>query len=147
MAQALGAKLLTTNGEQIEPGGGSLASLNTIDLSDLDPRIPETETVVACDVNNPLTGKEGASHVYGPQKGATAEMIEVLDANLGHYDSILQRDLGKFVNTVPGAGARRWVRGWLDGFPECIPEIGHRNCHRGSPIEQTVSGCRSRNHR
>ena len=76
MAQALGAKLLTASGKQIEPGGGSLATLDSIDLSELDPRIPETETVVACDVNNPLTGKQGASHVYGPQKGATPEMID-----------------------------------------------------------------------
>ncbi len=116
MAQALGAKLLTTDGEQIEPGGGALASLNSIDLSDLDPRIPETETVVACDVNNPLTGKEGASHVYGPQKGATAEMIEVLDANLVHFDKILQRDLGKSVNTVPGAGAAGGLGAGLMAF-------------------------------
>ena len=116
MAQALGAKLLTTNGEQIEPGGRALASLNSIDLSDLDPRIPETETVVACDVNNPLTGKEGASHVYGPQKGATAEMIEVLDANLVHFDKILQRDLGKSVNTVPGAGAAGGLGAGLMAF-------------------------------
>ena len=116
MAQALGAQLLTTNGEQIEPGGGALASLNSIDLSDLDPRIPETETVVACDVNNPLTGKEGASHVYGPQKGATPKMIEVLDANLAHYDSILQRDLGKSVNTVPGAGAAGGLGAGLMAF-------------------------------
>lgn len=116
MAQALGAKLLTTNGEQIEPGGGALATLNAIDLSDLDPRIAETETVVACDVNNPLTGKEGASHVYGPQKGATPEMIEVLDANLAHYDSILQRDLGKSVNTVPGAGAAGGLGAGLMAF-------------------------------
>ena len=116
MAQALGAKLLTTDGEQIESGGGALASLNSIDLSDLDPRIPETETVVACDVNNPLTGKEGASHVYGPQKGATAEMIEVLDANLVHFDKILQRDLGKSVNTVPGAGAAGGLGAGLMAF-------------------------------
>ena len=116
MAQALGAKLLTASGDQIEPGGGSLAELNSIDLSELDPRIAETETVVACDVNNPLTGEEGASHVYGPQKGATPEMIEMLDANLAHFDKIVQRDLSKSVGNVPGAGAAGGLGAGLMAF-------------------------------
>lgn len=116
MAQALGAKLLTTGGEQIKLGGGYLAMLDSIDLSDLDPRIAEAETVVACDVNNPLTGKQGASHVYGPQKGATLEMIEMLDANLVHFDEILQRDLSKFVGNVPGAGAAGGLGAGLMAF-------------------------------
>ena len=116
MAQALGAKLLTASGAQIEPGGGALAELNSIDLSELDSRIAETETVVACDVNNPLTGEEGASHVYGPQKGATPEMIEMLDANLAHFDKIVQRDLSKSVGNVPGAGAAGGLGAGLMAF-------------------------------
>ena len=116
MAQALGAKLLAASGKQIEPGGGSLAKLNSIDLFKLDPRIAETETVVACDVNNPLTGKQGASHVYGPQKGATPEMIEVLDANLAHFDKIVQRDLSKSVGNVQGAGAAGGLGAGLMAF-------------------------------
>jgi glycerate kinase len=105
MAQALGAKLLTADSAQIKPGGGYLNELSSIDLSALDPRIAETEIVVACDVSNPLTGEHGASHVYGPQKGATPEMVKVLDANLVHFDKILQRDLRKSVGDIPGAGA------------------------------------------
>ena len=116
MAQALGAKLLAASGKQIEPGGGSLATLNSIDLFELDPCIAETETVVACDVNNPLTGKQGASHIYGPQKGATPEMIEVLDANLAHFDKIVQRDLSKSVGNVPGAGAAGGLGAGLMAF-------------------------------
>ena len=116
MAQALGAKLFNTRGDQVEPGGGSLATLNSIDLSELDPRIAKTETVVACDVNNPLTGKQGASHVYGPQKGATPEMIEVLDANLAHFDKTVQRDLSKSVGNVPGAGAAGGLGAGLMAF-------------------------------
>ena len=116
MAQALGAKLLTTGGDQVKLGGGYLATLDSIDLSDLDPRIAETETVVACDVNNPLTGKQGASHVYGPQKGATPEMIETLDANLARFDEILQRDLSKSVGNVPGAGAAGGLGAGLMAF-------------------------------
>ena len=116
MAQALGAKLLTANGEQIQSGGGALAALSSIDLSELDPRIAETVTVVACDVNNPLTGKQGASQVYGPQKGATPEMIEALDANLAHFDKIVQRDLSKSVGSVPGAGAAGGLGAGLMAF-------------------------------
>ena len=116
MAQALGAQLLAASGEQIERGGGSLAKLNSIDLFELDPRIAETETVVACDVNNPLTGKQGASHIYGPQKGATPEMIEMLDANLAHFDKIVQRDLSKSVGKVQGAGAAGGLGAGLMAF-------------------------------
>jgi len=124
MAQALGAKLLTASGEQIAPGGGSLAALSSIDLSGLDPRITETETVVACDVNNPLTGKQGASHVYGPQKGATLEMIEVLDANLAHFDKTVQRDLSKSVGNVPGAGAAGGLGAGLMAFLDASLKSG-----------------------
>ena len=116
MAQALGVKLLTPDGTQIKPGGGYLATLNSIDLSELDPRIAETETVVACDVNNPLTGEQGASHVYGPQKGATREMIEMLDTNLAHFDKILQQDLNRSVGNVPGAGAAGGLGAGLMAF-------------------------------
>ena len=124
MAQALGAKLLTASGEQIEPGGGSLAALSSIDLSELDPRIAETETVVACDVNNPLTGEEGASNVYGPQKGATPEMIEILDANLAHFDRIVQRALSKSVGNVPGAGAAGGLGAGLMAFLDASLKSG-----------------------
>ena len=124
MAQALGAKLLSTSGEQIEQGGGSLATLSSIDLSELDTRIAETETVVACDVNNPLTGKQGASHVYGPQKGATPEMIEALDANLVYFDKIVQRDLSKSVGHVPGAGAAGGLGAGLMAFLDASLKSG-----------------------
>ena len=124
MAQALGAKLLTASGEQIKPGGGSLATLNSIDLSELDSRIAETETIVACDVNNPLTGKQGASHVYGPQKGATPEMIRVLDANLAHFDKTVQRDLSKSVGNVPGAGAAGGLGAGLMAFLDASLKSG-----------------------
>lgn len=140
MAQALGAKLLTASDEQIERGGGALAALNSIDISELDLRISETETVVACDVNNPLTGKEGASHVYGPQKGATPEMIDVLDANLGHFDRILQRDLGKSVNTVPGAGAAGGLGAGLMAFLNASLKSGIEIVTEATQLSKQVVG-------
>lgn len=105
MAQALGAKLLDKNGNQIGFGGAALKELHTIDISSIDPRIKSVNIEVACDVDNPLTGKKGATLVFGPQKGANPQMVEQLERNLTHYANVLQRDLGIEVDNVPGAGA------------------------------------------
>lgn len=105
MAQALGAKLLDDKGEQIGYGGGSLNQLVSIDLSALDPRLQQVKIEVACDVNNPLVGPTGAAAIYGPQKGATPEMVNLLDRNLTHYAEIIKKDLSKDVIDIPGAGA------------------------------------------
>ena len=140
MAQALGAKLLTASSDQIERGGGSLATLNLIDLSELDPRIAETETVVACDVNNPLAGEQGASYIYGPQKGATPEMIEVLDANLAHFDKIVQRDLGKSVGNVPGAGAAGGLGAGLMAFLEASLKSGIEIVTEATQLSKRFAG-------
>ncbi|GHD64726.1 glycerate kinase [Jeongeupia chitinilytica] len=105
MVQALGARLLDRDGREIGFGGGALARLALIDVSGLDPRLAECRIDVACDVDNPLTGPKGASHVFGPQKGATPEIVAQLDANLAHYASVIGHDLGVHVDTVPGAGA------------------------------------------
>ena len=105
MLQALGAKLLDANGEQIGHGGGSLEQLSSIDISNLDARLAESRIQVACDVDNPLTGERGASAIFGPQKGATAEMVTQLDKNLGHFAALIKRDLGKDIEHSAGAGA------------------------------------------
>ncbi|MCX7642652.1 MAG: glycerate kinase [Armatimonadetes bacterium] len=116
MAQALGAKLLDENGNEIGFGGGELGKLARIDISTLDSRLKETEILVACDVTNPLTGPNGASAVYGPQKGATPEMVKLLDENLRHYAEIIRRDLGVEVEHVPGAGAAGGLGAGLMAF-------------------------------
>ncbi|EGQ79568.1 glycerate kinase [Fusobacterium simiae] len=105
MLQALGAKLLDKNGDEIGFGGYELSKLNKIDFSNLDKRLKKVKILVACDVTNPLTGENGSSYIFGKQKGATPEMIEVLDKNLLHYSEIIKRDLGFDVNNIPGAGA------------------------------------------
>lgn len=101
--QALGGRLLDENGDDLSYGGGALAKLHTIDLSNLDERLKYVSVEVACDVNNPLCGKEGASYVFGPQKGATREMIEILDQNLSHYAEVIKEQLGKDVISKAGA--------------------------------------------
>lgn len=105
MLQALGGKLLDDAGEELASGGAALAALARIDLSALDARIVDCVFEVACDVSNPLVGAQGASHIFGPQKGATAEMVATLDASLRHYAAVIARDLGQDVAEVPGAGA------------------------------------------
>lgn len=105
MAEALGVRLLNEAGEPIAHGGGALENLATIDVSGLDPRIATTEIRIASDVTNPLTGPTGSAEVFGPQKGATPEMVKQLDANLGHYARVLKEQLGKDIEDTPGAGA------------------------------------------
>lgn len=104
MLQALGLRLLDASGAEVPPGGGGLARLERIDATGLDPRMSGVEFVVASDVDNPLTGPSGAAHVFGPQKGATADDVRVLDAALGRYAVVLARDLGVEVAATPGAG-------------------------------------------
>jgi glycerate kinase len=105
MAQALGAGLLDSGGKEIGVGALSLKDLARIDTSCLDRRLAGVKITVASDVTNPLCGPQGASHVYGPQKGATPEMVMVLDGLLRRYAGIIRRDLGVDVTEMPGAGA------------------------------------------
>jgi len=105
MVQALGAKLLTQDHQQIAQGGAALAGLMKIDISELDSRLADCQIDVACDVTNPLTGEEGASAVFGPQKGATPEMVADLDHALTHYAACIKQDLGIDVLSLEGGGA------------------------------------------
>lgn len=105
MAQALGVSLRDAQGREIGFGGGTLSSAVALDAAGLDPRLRETEIVAACDVRNPLVGKNGAAAVYGPQKGATAEQVELLDRGLRHLAQLTERTLGAAYGGRPGAGA------------------------------------------
>jgi glycerate kinase len=105
MLQALGVRLLDVDGREIGPGGGELARLARIDAAALDARVRESEFQVASDVANPLVGPQGASAIFGPQKGATPGMVAQLDANLQRYADIVKRDLGQDVAGMRGAGA------------------------------------------
>ena len=116
MAQALGVRLLDSAGRDIAFGGAALSELNHIDMSGLDETIRSCNFLVACDVNNPLTGPTGASAIYGPQKGATPEMIERLDAALLHFAEVVKRDIGVEINDVPGSGAAGGLGGGMIAF-------------------------------
>ncbi|MCI6052216.1 MAG: glycerate kinase [Limosilactobacillus mucosae] len=118
MAQALGAHLLDSSGQELPVGGGALKDLARIDVSELDPRLKQVEIILASDVTNPLTGPQGASYVFGRQKGADSAMIKRLDQNLHHFAQIVKRDLGKDIENQPGAGAAGGLGAGLMAFAD-----------------------------
>lgn len=140
MAQALGAKLLDEEDSDIPFGGGGLLKLERIDISTLDPRIAESEIVVACDVDNPLTGPRGAARVYSPQKGATPEMVEILDRALERFARIVKRDLGKDIKDVPGAGAAGGLGAGLMAFLNARLQLGVDIVIEATELEEKVKG-------
>lgn len=124
MAQALGAKLLDADGNELPYGGAALAKLDRIDVSGFDERLASASIEVACDVNNPLCGPTGASAIFGPQKGATPSDIEALDVALGRFGEIANRDLGRDVAEIPGAGAAGGLGAGLMAFANARLRLG-----------------------
>jgi len=118
MMQALGVEFLDASGSIIVPyaSGKDLTEISTIDMSHLDPRVMKTEFLVASDVTNPLCGPHGAAAVFGPQKGATPDMIAILDQGLLHLSKVILQTLNRNVLTVPGSGAAGGMGAALIGF-------------------------------
>ncbi len=116
MAAALGARFLDAHGRELPRGGAALARLARIDVSGLDPRLRQAHVTAAADVSNPLCGPEGASLVYGPQKGASEETAHNLDAALRHYGKIVMREIGVAVLDAAGAGAAGGLGAGLIAF-------------------------------
>lgn len=125
-AQALGVRFLDASGRALPAGlsGGSLGSVHVIDVTNRDRRLADCEIQVACDVDNPLCGPRGASAVYGPQKGATPEMVRQLDDGLARLADIIQRDLGRDVRDMPGAGAAGGLGAGLVAFMDATLRPG-----------------------
>ncbi|NUR67636.1 MAG: glycerate kinase [Streptomyces sp.] len=160
MLTALGARFLDKDGEPVAPGGGGLAELASADLSGLDPRFADVELVLASDVDNPLTGPKGAPAVYGPQKGASPDDVETLDAALAHYARVLEDTVGAKAAEYaasPGAGAaggigygalligarfRAGIEVMLDvlGFAPALERAALVITGEGSLDEQTLHG-------
>ncbi|WP_114719553.1 glycerate kinase [Vibrio cholerae] len=105
MLAALGARFTNADGDPIQLTGGGLRELTHIDLQDFDPRLQHCDILVACDVNNPLCGDKGASAVFGPQKGATPEDVQLLDGVLRQFGLLTEKVTGKMVLESAGAGA------------------------------------------
>lgn len=118
MLQALGMGLLDSSGEVVGYGGQELCHISTIDDTGWDRRIAESTFIIASDVQNPLVGIQGASHVFGPQKGATPEMVKLLDKNITHWADLVKVKQGIRLHDLPGAGAAGGIGGaFLAFFP------------------------------
>jgi len=113
---ALGVRFLDADGTQLPPGGAALAKLDRIDMSGFAFPLDRVQVEVACDVTNPLTGPQGASAVFGPQKGASPEMVAQLDFSLARFAHVVKRDLGKDIDRLPGAGAAGGLGAGLAAF-------------------------------
>ena len=124
MAQALGAEIFDAEGDQVAFGGGNLDQIEKINLKKLDSRLKNVEIMVACDVDNPLYGEDGAAYVYAPQKGADREMVEILDQNLRHFNQIVINELNKDTNQIPGAGAAGGLGAGLVAFLDAELKAG-----------------------
>ena len=114
--QALGIKLLDKNKNLISKGGEGLKNLESIDISDLNPKLKDVKIIVACDVKNPLCGKNGASFIYAPQKGANPQQVKFLDKNLSTFADITAKTIGNDYRNFPGTGAAGGISFALKSF-------------------------------
>lgn len=140
MLQALGGKLLDRDGNELGFGGGELSKLDKIEISNLDSRIKNVKIIVACDVQNPLTGPTGASHIFGKQKGANEKQRVELDNNLKLYANIIKRDIGKDIENIPGAGAAGGLGAGLMAFLSAELRKGVEIVVEYSKLEEKVKG-------
>lgn len=138
MAQALGFELLDKNGNQIGQGGGFLGELNTINRSNVHPFLQNVNITVACDVRNPLLGASGATFVYGPQKGATHEMIETLEKNMSHFAQIIHQEFGIDMSAIPGAGAAGGLGAGLMTFCHVVLSSGFELISKLTHLEEHI---------
>lgn len=115
MLQALGAVFTDAQGQPVAPVGGALASVAKADFSGLLPELRQTEITVICDVTNPLLGENGATWIYGPQKGATPEICTELEAGMAHFAQVVAEATGKDIASFPGAGAAGGLGAALGG--------------------------------
>lgn len=141
MLQALGASFKDRNGKELSFGGKSLIDLETIDLSNFDKRIYDVDIEVACDVKNPLVGSNGASYVFAPQKGATEEMVKILDKALLKYSNVVMKAFNKDINNIAGAGAAGGLGAALVGFCNGKLKSGIDLVIKYSLLEEKIKDC------
>lgn len=139
MAQALGFELFDKDGQPLNLGGGSLCALHSIDWSNVHPKLQEAKITVACDVRNPLIGPSGATYVYGPQKGATPQMLETLEKNMVHFSRILHQEMKINVSEIPGAGAAGGLGAGLMAFCKAEMISGFELVSKLTNLEKHIS--------
>lgn len=142
LAQALGVRFLNFGGAPIRDliAGGDLDQVQAVDMSDVNPGLANIRISVACDVTNPLCGEKGASRVYGPQKGATPEMVEQLDKNLAHFAHVIKRSTGRDVMDRAGAGAGGGIGAALMAFTNAELKRGIELVVAATRLEDHMQG-------
>lgn len=142
MAQAIGVKFFDQNNHEITQklGGGLLKQIDHIDLGDLNPQIKNTQFLIASDVTNPLIGSNGASAVFGPQKGADKETVKLLDQNLTHYAKVIEKTINKNVATIPGSGAAGGLGAGLLAFTNAKIYSGVQLIAHETHLEDKIKG-------
>lgn len=139
LLQALGVRFLAQDGQSLGPGGAALARLETIDVQGLDPRLADCQIDIACDVTNPLVGPNGAAVIFGPQKGATAADVALLDQALNHYAHKIQHTLNLAVADLAGAGAAGGMGAALMAFLKGRLRPGHELIAEAVGLAQHVA--------
>lgn len=140
MAQALGIRLLDKEGREIPYGGGALSRLESIDMSNIVKGLLEANITVACDVDNPLCGEKGAAHVYGPQKGASPDMVKELDEALLKFAEVVKKDLDKDILDIKGAGAAGGLGGGMIAFLNATLKPGIEMVMEKTNLEEVIAG-------
>src|SRR5436305_1752753 len=140
-AKAIGDGIrLADQGHELPPGGLALQNLARIHVGGMHANWTDAQVDVACDVTNPLTGPSGASAVYGPQKGATPEVVAELDAALKHFAQIIRRDLGVDVEPLPGAGAAGGLGAGLVAFTGARLRPGAEMVMEALKLDERIKG-------
>ena len=137
---ALGAKLLDNNNNLVEPCGENLNKIKKIDMVDFDQRIKNVTVRVACDVTNPLCGNEGASSIFGPQKGASPSEVSFLDGNLAHWAQLIKDQIGQDIMDIPGSGAAGGLGAGLMAFTNAELSVGADIVLDSLDYEKQLSG-------
>jgi glycerate 2-kinase len=138
IAQALGVRFYDNKDGEFGLGGEQLQKIHKIDMSGYDRRLESTEITIICDVNNPLCGPNGASYIFGPQKGATLEMVEMLDRGLENYAAKIEEYLNRGICEIPGAGAAGGIGGGLCAFTKGKLKSGVQTIIQTTGLEEKV---------
>ncbi len=139
LAAALGFRFFDKDEKEISPTGGNLSDIQRVDSFNVHPKLADTKVIVACDVTNPLYGKTGAAHIYGPQKGASPEQIELLDKGLRHLAEIATETFGRDVSQTPGAGAAGGVGAGALWFLNATLESGAAIVFAQTHLDEQIS--------
>ena len=140
MAQALGIRFYDSNKNLLGFGGKKLIKINKIDAGSLNPMVNSAKFEIACDVDNPLFGPNGAAYVYGPQKGADNEMVQLLDEGLRNFSRAVKRSIGKDISNIKGAGAAGGLGAGLVAFLNASIKPGAEIIIEATELERKMKG-------